>query len=125
MIFDVIESSLKAPSRLIPVEALLGQADGSRMPQVQPSLLTKDMAELASRVCPTSALSLVELNGQKLLRLDYGECIGCGRCGALEAFSPAERLTRCGVRRQQLIQYFDFHSRPELRVDEPSVGSMK
>ncbi len=125
MIFDVIESSLKAPSRLIPVEALLGQADGSRMPQVQPSLLTKDMAELASRVCPTSALSLVELNGQKLLRLDYGECIGCGRCGALEAFSPAERLTRCGVRRQQLIQYFDFESRTEIRVDEPSVGSMK
>jgi Ni,Fe-hydrogenase III small subunit/ferredoxin len=125
MIFDVIESSLKAPSRLIPVEALLCQATGSRMPQVQPCLLTKEMAELASSVCPTSALSLTEMNGEKLLRMDYGECIGCGRCMELEAFSPAERLPRCGVRRQRLIQYFDFERRTEIRVDEPSLGSTK
>jgi Ni,Fe-hydrogenase III small subunit len=125
MIFDVIETSLRAPSRLIPVEELLGQATGSRMPRVQPSLLTKDMAELASRICPTSALSLMELNGQKLLRMDYGECIGCGRCMELEAFSPAERLPRCGVRRQQLLQYFDFERRTEIQVDEPSIESIK
>jgi Ni,Fe-hydrogenase III small subunit/ferredoxin len=125
MILDVIESSLKAPSRLIPVEALLGQATGSRMPQVQPCLLTKEMAELATGVCPTSALSLTEMNGQKLLRMDYGECIGCGRCMELEAFVSAERLPCCGVRRQKLIQYFDFERHAEVRVDEPSLGSTK
>ncbi len=125
MILDVVACSLRAPNRLIPVEALLGRADGSRMPQVQPPLLTKDSAERASRACPTSALSLVQVKERKLLRLDYGECIGCGRCMEIPGFAPAERLTVCGARRKELVQYFDFDHRTEVRVDEPSPAQAK
>src|SRR5512146_512247 len=103
MIFDVLQSSLKAPQRIIPVEELFGQARGSRMPEVKPERLSREIAEIAGSVCPTSALSVIEAEGKRLLRFDYGECIGCGRCEGVapEAFPPAARLLVCGVSRQQ------------------------
>src|SRR5258707_10360959 len=99
MMIDVIERSLRAPNRLIPVEALLNRADGGRMPEVRPALLTAEIAQRAADICPTSALSLAQPQ-EHLLRLDYGKCIGCGRCAELEPFVIAERLTCCGATRQ-------------------------
>jgi Ni,Fe-hydrogenase III small subunit len=116
MIFDVIERSLSAPSRLIPVEALLGRADGSRMPEVHPALLTREIARRAAGVCPTAALSLVQQQQQEMLCLDYGKCIGCGRCAELEPFVIAERLTCCGASRQELVRYFDSDRGVEVRI---------
>ncbi len=124
MILDVIRRSLNAPSRLVPVESLLGRADGGRMPQVDPSLLTREMAENACRLCPTSALSLVQRQEKELLSLDYGECIGCGRCMELQAFSIAERLTCCGVSKQRLVRYFDAERGAEVEtgLDVPEAA---
>src|SRR5689334_16249635 len=108
MILDAVECSLKAPNRLIPVESLLGRTDGSRMPQVRPDLLNTEMAETACRSCPTSALSIAEMDGRGMLRFDHGECIGCGRCMAAgNAFVPAGQISCCGASRQELVQYFD------------------
>src|SRR5260370_7868759 len=117
MIFDVIETSLKAPSRIIPVKALFGSSDGARMPHIEPSLLTREMAEAACRLCPTLALSSVRIQDAELLSLDYGKCIGCGRCAELNAFSIAQRLARCGLPRQGLVQYFDFERGKEVFME--------
>jgi Ni,Fe-hydrogenase III small subunit/ferredoxin len=123
MILDVIECSLKAPNRIIPVEALAGNVAGSRMPQVQPSMLTKESAERASSACPTAALSLIERQGQKLLCMDYGQCIGCGRCMEVEprAFIPADRLGCCGVSKSELARYFDFERSVEVNPNSPKI----
>ncbi|HSM85536.1 MAG TPA: NADH-quinone oxidoreductase subunit NuoB [Candidatus Limnocylindrales bacterium] len=127
MIFDVITRSLNAPQRLVSVEELLGRAEGSRMPEVSPSRLNRDVAETVSSVCPTSALRIVETNGKKLLRFDYGECIGCGRCveAGKGAFAVAARLHRCGVGRRQLVQHFDFANGTEFLMDSPSPEIVK
>lgn len=109
MILDVLKNSLAAPSRLIPVEALLGNCQGSRMPEVRPAGLTSAAAHVAAEVCPTAALA-VERSGEKLqLKLDYGKCIGCGRCiqVAPEAFVRADRFTCVGVSREALIRYWE------------------
>src|SRR3989442_15646654 len=104
MILDVIRCSLSAPNRLIPVKELLGRTEGSRMIQVNPALLNRKAAELASSACPTGALTLVHQQDRELLRLDYGECIGCGRCMniAQPAFYSAERLACCGGSKHEL-----------------------
>jgi Ni,Fe-hydrogenase III small subunit/ferredoxin len=127
MIFDVIERSLKAPQRLIPVEELLGNSASGRMPEVNAAELNREHAEAAANACPTSALSLVELTGQKALRLDYGECIACGRCvqAASKAFSTASKLTRCGVSRQRLVRHFDFERRVEILPASPEPELVK
>jgi Ni,Fe-hydrogenase III small subunit len=117
MILDVIQRSLQSPNRLVPVESLLGRADGGRMPHVDASLLTAEMAETACRLCPTSALSLVHREEKELLCLDYGQCIGCGRCAELKAFSIAERLTCCGVSKQRLVKYFDPERATEVETE--------
>ena len=114
MIFDVVRCSLKAPKRLVPVQELLGDAAGSRLPQINPSLLDRETAEKVSSGCPTGALTLVKQNDRELLRLDYGECIGCGRCMEHPAFSPAERLACCGGAKQQLVRDFDFEQGVEV-----------
>jgi len=110
VIVDVMKSSLGSRSQLIPVEALLGNCDGSRMPEVRPGLLTAAGAQLAADVCPTAALALERQGGALRLRLDYGKCIGCGRChqAAPEAFIPAGRFTLCGVTRDELIRSWDL-----------------
>ena len=116
MIFDVIRCSLNAPNRLVPVEQLRGQAEGSRMPQVNPALLSRKSAEQASAACPTGALSLVLQQGRELLRLDYGECIGCGRCMEHPCISPASGLSCCGGSKSELVRHFDFERRVEADV---------
>jgi Ni,Fe-hydrogenase III small subunit len=127
MILDVLERSLKAPQRLVPVEELLGNAAGSRMPEVNPTELSREVAQAASATCPTSALSIVEVNGRQLLRMDYGECIGCGRCfeAGKQAFVPAAKLSYCGVRRRGLVRHFDFERRAELHMDAPAPEIVK
>ena len=103
-------------SRLIPVEALVGNCDGSRMPEVRPGLLTAGGAQLAADVCPTAALALERYAGGLRLRLDYGKCIGCGRChdAAPEAFIPAQRFTHSGVTRDELIRTWDLSDGREV-----------
>jgi Ni,Fe-hydrogenase III small subunit/ferredoxin len=127
MIFDVVARSLKAPSRVIPVEELLAHAGGSRMPDVDPALLSSEIAAAVTDVCPTSALSVVEVNGRKLLRLDYGKCIGCGRCiqAGKQAFSTTTRLRRCGVSRQELVRHFDYEHGAEVMMGQPAPEVMK
>jgi Ni,Fe-hydrogenase III small subunit len=124
MIFDVIYRSLKAPNRLVTVEELLGRAEGSRMPQVDAAKLTAEMARQACDVCPTAALAMAKPQEKDLLCLDYGKCIGCGRCFELAAFLPAERLDRCGVSRQELVRYFDFERGAEVEV-RPSAPAVR
>ena len=121
MILDVIRASLSAPNRLIPVKELLGRAEGSRMPQVNPSLLNRQAAELASGACPTGALTLIQQQDRKLLRLDYGECIGCGRCMEHPAFAPVDRVACCGGSKRQLVRHFDFELGTE--VDAGPIAS--
>ena len=116
MIFDVVLRSLKAPQRLVTVDQLLGRAEGSRMPQVNPALLTAEMAKQACNTCPTEALSLAKPQEKELLSLDYGKCIGCGRCFEFAAFSPAERLANCGVSKNELVRHFDFERAAEVQM---------
>jgi Ni,Fe-hydrogenase III small subunit/NAD-dependent dihydropyrimidine dehydrogenase PreA subunit len=123
MIGDVVKRSLEDPRVLISVEALLGDASGSRMPDVQPELLTEVIARRVVAACPTSALALKEDESEKrsCLVLNYGECIGCGRCvqagdGALLTTS---NLLRCGVRKEALIRRWDIQTRTEVAQDEP------
>lgn len=126
MIFDVVKQSLKSSSVLIPLEALLGDAKGSRMPDVLPARLTKAIAERVVSACPTSALALKESDGRTVFELDYGECIGCGRCfpssdGALVA---ADRLPCCGANRHGLVRQWDLNGGKEIAVDEPKLGKL-
>jgi Ni,Fe-hydrogenase III small subunit/ferredoxin len=122
MILDVLKNSLAAPSRLIPVEALLGNCQGSRMPEVRPAGLTPSAAQLAAEVCPTAALVLERREGR--LQLDYGKCIGCGRCiqVAPEAFEQAERFTRVGVSRENLIRFWELADGAEMDGTAASAG---
>ena len=126
MIGDVVKQSLKGPSVLIPVEELLQDASGSRMPEVNPDLLTKDVAQRVVAACPTSALSLEgnESDNGSCLVLNYGECIGCSRCvqAGEGALLPAKKFTRCGVGKQALIRRWDIQSRTEIIQDEPILA---
>lgn len=123
MIFDVVKQSLKSPSVLIPVEALLGDANGSRMPEVRPQKLTRAIADQVVSACPTSALSINEAEGRVLFQFDYGECIGCGRCypPSEGALVPAEKLFRCGVSRRGLVRQWDLQGCKEILADEPGL----
>lgn len=121
MIFDVAARSLASSNVLIPVERLLGDCTGSRMPEVDPERLSFDGAKRAVEACPTSALQLEEGVSAGQLVLNYGECTGCGNCveasrGALRA---AERLVHCGVAKSALIRRWDIASRNELFADDP------
>jgi len=116
MITDIIFSSLRSRSRLIPVEELINGCAGSRMPEVVPELLTVPIAVRAAEVCPTAAITTERRNGQSIaLRLDYGECIGCGRCVEVGegGIRPASRFSRCGVLRKELVQTWNLGSRVE------------
>jgi Ni,Fe-hydrogenase III small subunit/NAD-dependent dihydropyrimidine dehydrogenase PreA subunit len=109
MISDIVRRSLEAPSRLIPVEELSGSSAGSRMPEILPERLTVEIAERIVAVCPTAALKLAP-HGERLdLVLDYGECIGCGRCVSVGegAVVAASHLQCCGVSRVGLVRSWD------------------
>jgi Ni,Fe-hydrogenase III small subunit/ferredoxin len=123
MIFDVAARSLASVKVLIPVEQLLGDCTGSRMPDVDPEHLTFDAARRAVEACPTTALQLRELDGVRQLVLNYGDCIGCGNCVAASggALRVAERLVQCGVAKSGLIRRWDVDGRNELYADDPAA----
>src|ERR1035438_2185473 len=123
MIGDVVERSLRSPQVLISVGELYANAAGSRMPDVQPDLLTDAVARRVVAACPTSALKIDDDAGRTHLILNYGECTGCGRCIAAGGgtFRYAEKVTRCGVSKQALIRSWDIQGRAEVVQDEPAL----
>ena len=127
MIGDAVERSLRSPQVLIPVGELLSNAAGSRMPDVQPDLLTGEVARRVVAACPTSALKVDKVDesaGREYLVLNYGDCIACSRCIAAGsgAFRYAERVDRCGVRKEALIRRWDIQSHTEVVEDEPALS---
>ena len=124
MIFEVIERSLRQPNQVIPVEALLGNCDGSRMPEVIACQLTPAIAQRLTDICPTAAFRIEQHDRHPCLRLSYAECIGCGRC-----FEPSEgavvaskSFSRCGRPKDQLVRSWDLHSGTEIAPLEPGPG---
>lgn len=105
MIADVVLRSLRNRSHLVPVEQLIRGCAGSRMPEIAPELLTVGIVLRAAEICPTGAIVVEKKDETIVLRLDYGECIGCGKCIDIgeEAIRPAQRFTRCGVSRPELV----------------------
>src|SRR5437899_283287 len=100
MITDVVFRSLRSRSQLIPVEDLLNGCAGSRMPEIIPGLLTAQIVTRAAEICPTEAITAEERDrGGLALRLDYGKCIGCGRCVDVGegAIRPAKQFSQSGV----------------------------
>jgi Ni,Fe-hydrogenase III small subunit/NAD-dependent dihydropyrimidine dehydrogenase PreA subunit len=122
MIGGVIERSLRKRSPVIPVEALLGNCDGSRMPEIVADRLTRDVAQKLIEVCPTSALGMEEHEGRRRLRLSYGQCIGCGKCAEAGqgAVVVARHFTRCGVTKEQTVRLWDIDGRAEVAPLGPS-----
>src|SRR5258708_31731773 len=126
MIFAVIEASQRQANRVIPVEALLGNGEGSRMPEVMAAQLTTAIAQRLVEVCPTAAFRIEEHDRRPRLRLSYGECIGCGRCfepseGAVVA---AKSFYWCGHAKDRLVRVWDLDSRTEITPlpREPKVA---
>jgi Ni,Fe-hydrogenase III small subunit/NAD-dependent dihydropyrimidine dehydrogenase PreA subunit len=122
VIFDVIGRSLREPDRVIPVEALVGNCDGSRMPDIVAGRLTPAIAQRLVEVCPMAAFGMEEYERHRSLTLSYGECIGCGKCidageGAVVA---AKRFNRCGVAKAQTVGLWDIDGRAEIPVRAPS-----
>ncbi len=121
MITDVVLRSLTSRSRLIPVEELLNTCAGSRMPEVVPELLTVPLAHRLGDICPTGAITTQARDGGGLaLCLDYGKCVGCGRCveAGEGAVREAQKFTRCGVSREELVRVWQVHpkTKEEQRV---------
>jgi Ni,Fe-hydrogenase III small subunit len=125
MIFEVIERSLRQPNRVIPVEALLGNCDGSRMPEVVAPQLTPAVAQRLVEVCPTAAFRIEQHVGRPRLKLSYGECIGCGRCfePSEGAVTAAKSFSQCGYAKDQLVRVWDLDSRTEIvsLAPEPKI----
>jgi Ni,Fe-hydrogenase III small subunit/ferredoxin-like protein FixX len=122
MIGDVIERSLRQRSVVIPVEALLGNCDGSRMPEIVADRLTSAIVQRLVEVCPTAALGVEDHEGRHRLRLSYGRCIGCGRCAEAGqgAVVVAKRFNRCGVTKEQTVRLWDIDGRVEVMPLVPS-----
>ncbi len=120
MIFDVIVQSVKSSQVVIPLEKLLGTAEGSRMPDVQPDLLTPTIAARVVSACPTGALSIAQKQSGSVLTLDYGECVGCGHCYSPRdgALFPATHLSCCGTSRASLVRHWDVENRKEVIAAE-------
>jgi Ni,Fe-hydrogenase III small subunit len=77
------------------------------MPKAVPHLLTAPIALRVAAVCPTKAIRTEFRDDHRLaLGLDYGKCIGCGRCveAGEGAFRYVRSLTRCGVSREELVR---------------------
>src|SRR3954452_22164647 len=115
MIFDIVRKSLKSSPVLIPVEELLGNATGSRMPEVQATLLTTEIAERIVEVCVTAALT-IDKSAEFVLALDHGECIGCGRCIPVSegAVVAAKSVSCCGTSRSGLVRRWNVETGEEL-----------
>lgn len=125
MIADVVKQSLTSPRVLVPVEQLLCDASGSRMPDVHSALLTAQVAEAVVHACPTSALTLEQVEGRGQLVLNYGECIGCGRCieAGGGAFVAAKRITRCGLSKAALIRRWNLDTASEVPEPEAAMDA--
>ena len=121
MILDILERSLRGRSPLIPVEALLGACEGSRMPDVHSALLTAEIARRVCEVCPTAAFTATEEGNQVELRLSYGECIGCGRCIEVGrgAIVPAPAFPWTGVPKHRLVRRWNVNDKAEIVVPVP------
>jgi Ni,Fe-hydrogenase III small subunit/NAD-dependent dihydropyrimidine dehydrogenase PreA subunit len=126
MMGDAVERSLRSPQVLISVGELFLNAAGSRMPDIQPDLLTGEVARRVVAACPTSALKVDEAAGREHLVLDYGECIACSRCVAAGngAFRYAEKFARCGVSKEALIRRWDIQGRVEIIQGEPALSEV-
>jgi len=125
MIFDIVARSLTSDRTLVPVEELLGDCAGSRMPDVEPAMLSISRVQRAVDACPTSALRLEQANGGTHLVMDYGECTGCGHCvqAGQGAFRVAERFVQCGVAKPALVRRWDISGHSEIFADDPvAVG---
>lgn len=124
MILDVVKRSVTRPTVVIPVERLFGDAEGGRMPDVHAASLTPSVAQTIVDACPTSALALENFGTGQHLVLNYGECIGCGRCFEVGsgAIVPAKKLLRCGLAKQQLIRRFDIQGATEIVEGEPQMA---
>ncbi len=122
MIGDVIERSLRQRIPVIPVEALLGNCDGSRMPKIVADRLTPEIAQKLVDVCPTSALGMEDRDGRRWLKLSYGHCIGCGRCvdAGQGAVVVAKQFSSCGVAKEQTMRLWDIDGRTEVTALAPS-----
>lgn len=126
MILDIVRRSVKSRHVLLSVEELVAaNAVGSRLPDIDPALLTRDIARRVVDACSTSALTLDDANHPMRLILDYGECIGCGSCieAGAPAFHVAERLPCCGVSRRGLVRQWAVDNRIELLPDEPEISA--
>jgi Ni,Fe-hydrogenase III small subunit/NAD-dependent dihydropyrimidine dehydrogenase PreA subunit len=123
MIFDIVQRSLTSPSVLIPIEHLLGNAQGGRMPDVEPERLTAILAQRVVDACPTSALQLETAGNMVRLTLNYGECIGCGRCiqAGEGAFLTAERFALCGVRKSALVRCWPIGNAATIPLDDVTL----
>jgi Ni,Fe-hydrogenase III small subunit/NAD-dependent dihydropyrimidine dehydrogenase PreA subunit len=119
MIFDIVKHSLSSPNVLVPVEALIFNAEGSRMPDVRSEALTASIARRVVDVCGTAALAIDEAEGRSTLSLDYGKCTGCGQCieAGEGAFIAAGRVA-CGVGRQALVSRWDIEGGSEIVGEE-------
>jgi Ni,Fe-hydrogenase III small subunit/ferredoxin-like protein FixX len=122
MIGDVIARSLLEPSRVIPVDQLLGNCSGSRMPDVVADRLTPAIVQKLVDVCPTAALGLEEYAGRACLRLSYGRCVGCGKCSEAGegAVIPASSFPRCGLAKQHTVRLWDAEGGGELTPPVPA-----
>ena len=120
MILDAVKRSLNSPRVLIPVEQLLRDACGSRLPDVDASKLTPAIAQRVVDACPTSALSL----GNSQLALNYGECTGCGNCleAGEGAFVAATKLRVCGGSKAALVRRWNIKTATEIMIDEPGMA---
>jgi Ni,Fe-hydrogenase III small subunit len=119
MITDVVIRSLRSRSRLIPVEELLNTCAGSRIPEIVPELLTVPIAFRVADICPTRAITTESRDsGGLALGLDYGKCIGCGRCveAGEGAVRQATQFSLCGVSREKLVRSWRVY--PEVKEEE-------
>src|ERR1039458_6319373 len=127
MMLDVIARSLRQPNQLIPVEALLENAEGSSMPDEVSEKLTPEIASRVAAVCPTGALAIENHNGRNCLRLSYGHCIGCGRCVEVGegALIPATRFLWTGVVKEQLVRRWDLSRGVEITAETPEPDALR
>lgn len=125
MIFDVAARSLRSNPVLIPVERLIGDCSGSRMPEADPAQLNFESASRVVKACSTAALRLEERDNRRQLVLDYGECVGCGNCleAGRGALRLANKLGQCGVGRTGLVRRWDVDNGEELFIKEPRLES--
>lgn len=123
MIFDIAKRSLQSKSVLLPVESLLGNAVGSRMPAVDGSKLSLAITQQVIDACPTSALTLESASCGQHLALDYGKCTGCGECieHGRGAFVVAETFAHCGASKSALVRRWNIETRSEILAEEPAL----